>query len=203
MNGARANQKLRTRKDLLEAAARLMREGRTPSFDEVAEAALVSRATAYRYFPGLDALLLEAALDLDTPTPEALFADDVSTEPEARLARLDAALSGMVAANEAALRTMLAQSVQRIDGGDAPVRQNRREALIDAALDPVRDQFSAGDLDLLKKALPVFLGIETLVVFKDVLQLDDAEAARVRAWAIRALVAAARKELPARNGRDR
>src|SRR5690606_29510510 len=62
MSGARANQKLRTRKDLLEAAARLMREGRTPTFDEIAEAAMVSRATAYRYFPGLDALLVEAGL---------------------------------------------------------------------------------------------------------------------------------------------
>ncbi|MFN3628321.1 MAG: TetR family transcriptional regulator, partial [Parvibaculum sp.] len=48
---ARANQKRRTRKDLLQAAARLLKEGRNPSLEEIAEEALVSRATAYRYFP--------------------------------------------------------------------------------------------------------------------------------------------------------
>ena len=37
---ARANQKRRTRKDLLQAASRLMKQGRKPSIDEIAEEAL-------------------------------------------------------------------------------------------------------------------------------------------------------------------
>jgi len=57
----RPNQKRRTRKDLLLAAARLLQQGKRPSLEEVAEAALVSRATAYRYFPGVEPLLVEAA----------------------------------------------------------------------------------------------------------------------------------------------
>ena len=40
---------------------------------------------------------------------------------------------------------------------------------------------------------PWSIGTEAMVVFKDVLQVDDAEARRVKRWAIRALVAAARK----------
>ena len=64
---ARANQKRRTRKDLLQAAARLLKEGRNPSLEEIAEEALVSRATAYRYFPNVEALLIEAPLDLALP----------------------------------------------------------------------------------------------------------------------------------------
>jgi hypothetical protein len=36
-----------------------------------------------------------------------------------------------------------------------------------------------------------------MLALKDVLQLDDAEARRVRRWAIRALVDAARKPIPA------
>ena len=54
----RPNQRRRTRKDLLDAATRLMRQGRKPSLEEVAEEALVSRATAYRYFASIDALLV-------------------------------------------------------------------------------------------------------------------------------------------------
>ena len=58
----RPNQKRRTRKDLLEAAARLMRQGRTPDLEEIAAEALVSRATAYRYFPS-QAAMLQAVVD--------------------------------------------------------------------------------------------------------------------------------------------
>ena len=55
----RPNQKSRTRKDLLQAAGRLLKQGRKPTLDEVAAEALVSRATAYRYFPTPESLVLE------------------------------------------------------------------------------------------------------------------------------------------------
>ena len=77
----RPNQKSRTRKDLLRAAARLMKDGNCPTFEDVAEEALVSRATAYRYFSGLEALLVEAALDVAMPDAEALFAGRGSGRP--------------------------------------------------------------------------------------------------------------------------
>jgi len=192
MSGARANQRLRTRKDLLDAAVRLSREAASPSFEDIAEAAMVSRATAYRYFPGLDALMSEAAVHMDTPTPETLFGDEPSTDALARVEKLDAALSALVVANEAPLRALLARTVQQ-PPGEAPVRQNRRSALVAAALAGVEPPLAPDRLDLLAKALPLLLGIETRVVFKDVLQLDDAEAARVRRWVIRALVEAAQK----------
>ena len=69
----RPNQRLRTRKDLLRAASRLMKQGRKPSLEEIAEDALVSRATAYRYFPNVEQLLLEASLDVAIPEAKDLF----------------------------------------------------------------------------------------------------------------------------------
>ena len=193
----RANQKRRTRKDLLQAAAQLMKQGRRPSLDEVAEAALVSRATAYRYFPSTDALLAEASLDVVTPEAAALFAGNASADPAARLEKVDAALHDMMLANEPALRLMLANSLQRAARGEiegeTPLRQNRRTPLIEAALEPARRQFKLGSFDLLAKALALIVGTEAMVVFKDVLQLDDAEARRVKRWAIRALVEAAKR----------
>lgn len=193
----RANQRRRTRKDLLEAAARLLKEGRTPTLEEVAEAALVSRATAYRYFPSIEALLREAALDVQTPDAKTLFADEASTDPVVRLEKVDAMLDETLQANEPAFRIMLAHAMERVVRGEAgdgaPVRQNRRTPLIEAALEPARGELDPKAAKLLAEALAILIGTESMVVTKDVLQLSDAEARKVRRWAIRALVAAARK----------
>ena len=197
----RRNQKRRTRKDLLEAASRLMKAGQKPSLEEIAEEALVSRATAYRHFPSMDALLAEASFDVAVPDAAELFRARASNDPVARLERVDTALHDMILANEAPLRMMLAHSLERAArGGSAdgiPPRQNRRTPLIEAALEPARDQFDPNALATLSQALALVIGTEAMVVFKDVLQLDDARARKVKRWAIRALVDAARRSDPA------
>ena len=194
-DSGRPNQKSRTRKDLLRAAARLMQAGRSPTLEEVAEEAMVSRATAYRYFPGVEALLTEAALDVARPDAETLFAgDDGAAEPLERLLRADTAVADMVRANEPALRAMLIHSLQQgLGGGGVPVRQNRRTPLIEAALAPARDTLSPWLHDRLVKALALVIGTESMLAFKDVLRLPDDEAGAVRRWMIRALFEAARK----------
>ena len=84
-------------------------------------------------------------------------------------------------------------------GGDATrwhialARQNRRMSLIDAALKPVRHDFKAVAFDTLGKALALVIGTEGMIVVKDVLQLDDADARKVKRGGIRALVEAAMK----------
>jgi len=69
------------------------------------------------------------------------------------------------------------------------LRQNRRSPLIEAALEPAR-----ADLDPeapLVDALALIIGTEAMVTLQDVLQLDDARARAVKAWAIAALLGAA------------
>jgi AcrR family transcriptional regulator len=203
-SGGRANQLRRTRKDLLQAAARLAREGRSPNLDEVAAAAMVSRATAYRHFPDVNALLIEAALDIETPRPDLVLRDAPADDPVARLERVDSALETMIRDNEVTLRLMLRHALERsVRGGAAgtPLRQNRREPLIEAALETARQQFRPAALKTLTRALGMVIGTEAMLALKDVLQLDDAESRRVRRWAIRALVEAARSPSPSLRAR--
>lgn len=192
----RANQRQRTRKDLLQAATRLLKQGKSPSLEDVAAEAMVSRATAYRYFPSIEALLIEAPLDVALPDADEILQDGPK-DPIARLELVDEALNEMIGANEAPLRLMLANAIQRplreSDDAELPRRQNRRTALIDAALDPARGEFDPGALIRLSRALSLIMGTESMIVFKDVLQVNDEDAAHVRRWAIRALVDAARK----------
>lgn len=191
----RPNQRKRTRKDLLEAASRLMTRGEKPSLEEIAEEALVSRATAYRYFPNLETLLLESSVDLAFPDPAEVFASGLPNDVLSRLLRTDTAMHDLVLANAAPLRMFLANSLERSVRSDRdpdlPLRQNRRTPLIEAALAPAR-----ADLDPeapLAEALALIIGTEAMVTLQDVLQLDDARARAVKAWAIAALLDAARR----------
>lgn len=194
----RANQRYRTRKDLIDAAGRLMKNGHKPSLEEVAEAARVSRATAYRYFPNVEALLVEAPLDTGAPDWEALFDRDGSIDPVERIDRAEAAMHRVVFDNEAAIRLMLSAALTRAAGEGAdqtvPHRQNRRTPLIDAALAPARGRFKKGSYGRLRAALAMIFGSESMVVFRDVLRLDEKVAREVKSWAVRALVRAALEE---------
>ncbi|CAG0959924.1 hypothetical protein PHYC_00668 [Phycisphaerales bacterium] len=198
----RPNQRHRTRKDLLSAAARLLKEREgTPSMDDVAAAAMVSRATAYRYFPTIESLLVEAPLDGAVPGPEDVFADDATQDPAARVDRAEAALHDMCYRNAAQLRVMLAASLERAAGGAAegvPVRQNRRTSLIKAALEPARARFSDGAYEKLCAALALVFGTESMIVCTDVLGVDSKHARKVKSWAVRTLVQAALEDSRAR-----
>ena len=192
----RQNQKLRTRKALLDAAARLMRGGVAPTLEEVAEEALVSRATAYRYFPNTEALILEAAVHVGVPEPQALFDGVASRDPVARLMKVEGALHETMAGNERAFRLMLASMLHQSATADPPAgpgRQNRRADLIAAALRPCADELGPEMLEKLSHAVSLMVGTESFIVTRDVLGLDDLAARRMKQWAIEALVEAARR----------
>lgn len=69
----RANQKRRTRQALIEAALAMREKGLDPTFAEVAEEALVSRATAYRYFSSVEALVSESVAERAMQTLEQVY----------------------------------------------------------------------------------------------------------------------------------
>lgn len=205
----RTDQKRRTRQDLLQAAMRLMKRGQVPKLAEVAEEAMVSRATAYRYFSSDEALLAEAPMDSLMPDAEDLFPGDAQgdavADPEERLLTADAAMRRVIWGNHTQLRLMLARLLEQaarangpgVNGTGAngtpgePLRQNRRMDFIEAALAPARDRFDTSSYQKLCAALALVFGTESMVVFRDVLQMEDAAAWEVESWMVRVLARAA------------
>ena len=61
----RVDQKRRTREPIKAAAARLASHGAIPTMADVADAASLSRSSAYRYFPSVEALIAEVAARRD------------------------------------------------------------------------------------------------------------------------------------------
>lgn len=197
LTSGRANQKARTRQAIVRAAGALLARGERPTLDEIAAEAKVSRATAYRYFPGLDALLSEAAVDLLVPAPEDLFGGNAPTNALDRLALVDETFDRACRDREVALRLMLARALERSatrERVDGPLRQNRRVPLLKQALAPLESKLGPAGIARLAQALAMIVGTEGFIALTDVVGLDRADARAVRRWAIDALVAAALDE---------
>ncbi len=194
--GERLAQKLRTRAALLRAARDLIAEGQTPTVTEVADAAMVSRATAYRYFPTQEALLVEAPLDEVAPTVASLFGEGAPSDPEDRAALVQNALYDLARDNEAQYRVFLRGSLTRsldADGSRDPFRGARRAALLAEALEPLAGELPAEEIEQLKTALAMLVGVESMVVLRDVLRLEHDDARESGECAVRQLVRAARR----------
>ena len=204
--------RVRMQRVLLGTAMDLMQRGLIPSVSEVAEAAEVSRATAYRYFPS-QAALIQAAVN------EALgpILDWTSSSPSAeeRMADLLAFAYPRMERYEATLRAALWLALDhwaRLHAGtlgvEAQLVRGHRKGLIAEAMAPLRTRLSRKAFDRVMQSLSLIFGTEAIVVLKDIWGLDGEEARRVAIWAANALVRAATAEAaviekirPARGGR--
>jgi AcrR family transcriptional regulator len=190
----RVNQKRRTRAALVAAAVDLMRQGRQPSVAEVADAAQVGRTTAYRYFPTQEVLLTDAALDAlaRADVAHVLEVAGLAATAEARVDAVVRAEQAMTLAHEPEFRTMLRGSLEpRPDAAaEVPRRPANRLRWFARALAPARERLGPERFEQLVAALSLCVGIEALVVLRDVCGLDSARAEEVKRWAAATLVRA-------------
>jgi AcrR family transcriptional regulator len=186
----RTGQKGRTRAALVAAARALVARGSTPTVEEAAQTAAISRTTAYRYFPNQRALL--AAAHPETAAPSLLPAHP----PEGAAARLDAVLDAftqLIVDTEPQQRTMLRLSLEAEQAGDAslPLRQGRAIGWIAEALEPLRHQLSDAELHALVLAIRATTGIEALVWLTDIAARSRGDAVALMRWSAQALLTAA------------
>jgi len=173
----RVNQKRRTREAILAAGRELIRSGSELTMPEVARAALVSEATAYRYFPDLPSLVQEALVGMWPDPAEALAHLDDSTDPVGRVACATEVLMRGVLAYESAARAAIATSITRPDL--ARKRPGFRFGLIDVALGPLADAkppIGEAELTQLKRDLAMIISAESLFTLTDVCGLSPEEA---------------------------
>jgi len=168
-----------------------------PSVAEVAEAALVSPATAYRYFPDQLSLLraaLQEALprDEEIATPIHVETADVAE----RVAHATTAFLRLTLKRESLVRAVMALSL--LQSVEAPANRQEAAALrpgyrlawIAQALAPLEGRIDADALRRLTNALAVVVSSEALIALQDVCGLDAEEAVDICAWAARTLVQA-------------
>jgi AcrR family transcriptional regulator len=181
----RANQKARTRKAIVDACRELTRSGAEVTMPQVARAALVSEATAYRYFPDLVSLLRESLAGAWPEPAEALAPVADSKDPAERVAFACEYLLRGVSAYQGAVRAMISQTITA--PAHPTARPGIRFGLIDYALAPFED--ADGPMSLtptamtgLKRGLAIVVSAEALFTLTDLcgLSADDAIASAVR-----------------------
>lgn len=202
----RTNQKARTRADLVAAAARLLAQGRPPSIPDAAAAALVSVATAYRYFTSAEDLWSEAAsqaLDFDAWLADVDQAidnagDDVTARAEAA-ARI---VGGRMLADQRPFRQLIKASFERWFTQQAlpaqertPPRAARRTRTNDTVIRPLRNTLDDAQRERLARALALVSGTEAIVVLTDALNLNPEDALATLLDANRWIITGALAEL--------
>jgi len=192
--GGRVNQKARTRAAIVDACGVLVRSGAEVTMPEVARRALVSEATAYRYFPDLISLLREA-LEGAWPDPaEALAPVAHSSQPAVRVAFACEHLLRGVHAYQGAVRAMISHTITA--PAAARMRPGIRFGLIDYALAPFgspagRPALAPEAMARLKQELAVVVSAEAFFVLTDLCGLAPEDAIRSAARTAATLTSAA------------
>lgn len=209
----RVNQKRRTRSAIITAAQAILDRGDTPTVAEAAEDALVSRTTAYSYFPTQESLLFELSINFEIAELEQLAIKPLNgTKPEERLLEIVDIFNLHMLANEKLCRTAVrhyndAWLAAERTGEHKPStrREGRRRRWIATVLEPLRGTIPDADLRRLEAALCLVTGGEAITVLRDVCHLEPDEAIAVAHWAAEAILDSAvqqRHEQPARRASD-
>lgn len=191
----------RTYRLLLGQAMELAADGRLVTVAEVAAAAGVSRATAYRYFPSRSQLI--SAIVGESLGPVRRFESRKAGGRE-RLQELFTKTFPRFRQFEPHMRAALQLSLEhwalersgRIS--EEPYRRGHRVAILTRAAAPLKSRMRESDFRRLLCALSLIFGIEPYVVLKDIWGSSDREVQAVTRWVADALIDAALKMPPAR-----
>jgi AcrR family transcriptional regulator len=195
LDRGRVNQKRRTRAAIVAAAKELLADGVTPTVAQAAEAALVSRTTAYRYFPTQESLLVEVAVNVDVDDVEALVAEPVdAVGARQRTIEVLDAFNAHVFAAEVEYRTALRLYLDlwltaTAEGDESPtVREGRRRRWIESSLAPLRETVDDEAWERVVAALCVLCGPEVVAVYRDICQLGPGDSRAVSTWVAEVLL---------------
>ncbi len=183
----RTRQKQRTRSALVASARELVaRGGLPPTVAEAAEAAAISRTTAYRYFPTQKSLLLAAHPEIEATS---MLPVDIGDDPEERLEAAVRGFLAMVVDTESQQRTTLRLSLEPDTAtGELPLRQGRAIGWFTEALAPLIPRLGNDGVARVAVAVRAVAGIESLVWLVDVAGRSQDEAVEQMVWSAVALL---------------
>lgn len=187
---ARESQKRRTRQAIIDATRALLAQGVTPTVEQAAAGAGVSRPTAYRYFCNQHDLLVAAHPELAIAS---LLPQPAPADPVKRLDAASAELMRLLLEDEPALRAMFRLAADNAAEARPPLalRTGRRILWIEDALAPIRGRLKPQRFRRLVLQIAATLGIEPLIWLIDMARVERTEAVEILRASARELLRAA------------
>ena len=178
LNTGRTNQKLGTRNLILKTAQKFLNEGLHFNLEDVAKEAGKSRATVYRYFSNIDILAAEAGLDISTKDPTEIYEDLKGKGLEKQILEIQHYYNNLAIDHEMLFRKYLSTVLD--SNTSTPKRGARRKKTLELVL--ADSNFSKEEKQKLSNLFTILMGIEPLIVSKDVCGLNNNETIEIMAW---------------------
>ncbi len=178
----RINQKLKTRNKIIKSAQQFLAQGQSFTLEDVASASGVSRATIYRYYSSLEALSAEVALDLNIQSPEEIYEAHKHLPVQEMILEIQEYINRFSIDNEAAFRKFLSIAI----AGESPEtkRGARRVSTMNLVFQKEKLGTENSEIRNLIHIATVLMGMEALIVTKDVCRLGDEQSMELLRWGL-------------------
>lgn len=180
----RVKQKQETREKILSSTQVLMNYGEKFTLEDVAEKAGVSRATIYRYYSNIDILSAEAGLDINTKSPKTIYDNLQGLAIKDKILGVQEYYNNLALDNENAFRNYL--SIVLTSDSQHYKRGARRTKTLKMVLDETN--LTKKEIKNLQNLFTVLMGIESLIVTKDVCGLNNEQSKKILKWGMELLL---------------
>ena len=169
-----------------------MARGTVFNLEDVTMESGMSRATVYRYFSSIDVLMAEAGLYIKTRSPEEILKSLSDKSSRERILGIQKYYNKLSLDNEEAFRKylgiVLSQKPKKFKRGA------RRVKTLEMALRNKDLLMDEKDLTMLIRSATVLMGIEAMIVTRDVCGLGKQESTKTLGWALDKILDACLKE---------
>jgi len=180
----RTRQKLETRRKILSSAQYFLNNALEFNLEDVAKRTGISRATIYRYYSNVEVLAAEAALDIKSKHPEVLYRDLKATTVAGQVLEIQEYFNTQSTTYENAYRKYLSAVI--VSNTAESKRGARRTRTLEMVLE--HTSLTAREKKDFSHLFTVLMGMEPLIVTRDVCGLDPAASKKLLRWGMELLL---------------
>ena len=186
LQAGRKNQKLKTRDKIIDAAHQLLKSGQELNIDEVAKEAGVSRATVYRYYSSPELLAVQLNLNLNVPAPAQIASSLSQVSLKEGMLQIQNQFLDFIFTNENSSRTFLSAFLS-MTSPELKRGENRLKT-VQYFLNNNQNDLDEYTKEKLKHITVLLMGIEAVLVTKDVCGLDEKKTRETLTWGLEMLL---------------
>ena len=184
INTGRTNQKLETRNKILINAQYFLNHGLEFNLEDIAKRTGVSRATIYRYFSNADILAAEAGLDVSTKSPESICENLKGKTIDNKILGIQDYYNTLALDHEKLFRKYISAVLDT--STLTPKRGARRKKTLQLVLE--KTNYTHNEKEDISNLFTILMGIEPLIVTKDVCGLNNSESKKLLKWGMELLL---------------